>query len=101
MKKAFAITFVFSVSAILGLSQSHEVDSLIRLLPSTPTTHKIDVYQEIVIRLWLNHPDSAMQFAREAMQLAKRTDDVRTKAIAHRLLGGVHYYKGSYDSTIK
>jgi signal transduction histidine kinase/Tfp pilus assembly protein PilF len=85
----------------LVFSQSHEIDSLRKLLPLTPDAKKIDVYQAIIIKLWLNHPDSAMIFAREAVALANKSDDARSKSIAIRLLGGVHYYKGNYDSTIK
>lgn len=77
------------------------MDSLVRALPSTPERERIDVYQTIITRLWLNHPDSAFQFARKAVKLAEQLNDPRSKSIAIRLLGGVHYYKGNYDSTIR
>jgi signal transduction histidine kinase len=100
MKKLCVILFL-----LLGMSlahgQQHRLDSVKRVLLRTPDEKKIEVYQEVILKLWLNHPDSAMFFAREAMRHSKTTADVRTKAIASRLLGGVHYYKGNYDSTIK
>jgi signal transduction histidine kinase/Tfp pilus assembly protein PilF len=95
-------TFVaFHILFIIGYGQVREVDSLLRILPQTPDKNKVDVYQSIITRLWLNHPDSAIKFARTAISLANQLDDPRSKSIAIRLLGGVHYYKGNYDSTIK
>lgn len=99
MKKLIVIPLLIGMSLAWG--QSHQLDSLKRVLLRTPDDRKIEVYQDVVLKLWLNHPDSAMFFARQAMRYSKITDDIRTKAIAARLLGGVHYYKGNYDSTIK
>jgi signal transduction histidine kinase/Tfp pilus assembly protein PilF len=99
MKKLFLI--VFSLAWLSGSTQHRDLDSLNRVLSSTPDDQKIEVYQEIIIRLWLNHPDSAMEYARKSVTLSHTLDDTRTKAIAYRMLGAVHYYKGNYDSTIK
>src|SRR5688572_4749605 len=101
MKKVLLVTVLFLVGFVKVYSQRNDLDSLTQQLGNTPDHQKIDVYQEIIIRLWLNHPDSAMYYAREALSLSKKLDDVRTKAIASRLIGGVHYYKGNYDSAIK
>ena len=95
----FIILVLFGLVTVFG--QRRGLDSLSRVLAVTPDDQKIDVYQEIIINLWLNHPDSAMQYAREALTLSKTLENVRTKAIALRLIGGVHYYQGNYDSTIK
>jgi signal transduction histidine kinase len=100
MKKLLVILFAVAGVSI-GHAQQAKLDSLKRVLLRTPDERKIEIYQDVILRLWLNHPDSAMFFARQAMRLSKVVDDVRTKAIASRLLGGVHYYKGNYDSTIK
>lgn len=88
--------FVCSV----GWSQKSKLDSLKIVLASTAPEKKIDILQAIIIRLWLNQPDSAMVFAKQAVDISQDLD-VRSKAIAIRLLGGVYYYKGQYDSTIK
>ena len=99
MKKLIVIPLLIGMSLAWG--QSHQLDSLKRVLLRTPDDRKIEVYQDVVLKHWLNHPDSAMFFARQAINYSKTTDDIRTRAIAARLLGGVHYYKGNYDSTIK
>lgn len=95
------IIILLMVGFSTSYSQSGELDSLTQKLTTTPDDQKIDVYQEIIIRLWLNHPDSAMQYAREALSLSRELEGARTKAIALRLIGGVHYYQGNYDSAIK
>ncbi|MGC4023411.1 MAG: tetratricopeptide repeat-containing sensor histidine kinase [Cyclobacteriaceae bacterium] len=51
--------------------------------------------------MWLNQPDSAMMYAREAIVASNHSDNVRDKAIAVRMVGAVFYYQGSYDSAIK
>jgi len=100
MRLLFVCTIFFCIS-IRSSSQNQNIDSLKNLLRVYKDEDKINVYQSIITSLWLNHPDSAMIFAREAVQLANRLNDPRSKSIAIRLLGGVHYYKGNYDSTIK
>jgi signal transduction histidine kinase/Tfp pilus assembly protein PilF len=95
------IPFLFFFSGIASVFAQRDLDSLVRALETTPEDQKINVYQEIILGLWLNHPDSAMHYAKEGFMLSKNSKDIRTKAIATRLLGGVHYYKGNYDSAIK
>jgi signal transduction histidine kinase/Tfp pilus assembly protein PilF len=101
MKSWFISLLVFLLIPVLGVGQVREVDSLSRILNTVPDQEKINIYQSIITKLWLNHTDSAILYARDAVKLADRLDDPRSKSIAIRLLGGVHYYKGNYDSTIK
>jgi signal transduction histidine kinase len=101
MNRFIGILFPLALTASLAVSAQTRLDSLMNVLQKTPDAEKIIVYQEIILALWLNHPDSAMYYAKKAFELSKHTDNIRTKAIATRLLGGVHYYKGNYDSTIR
>lgn len=101
MKFFSGFVFVLAFTVYASVSAQSELDSLVSALNTTPNDKKIEVYQEIILALWLNHPDSAMHYARRAFDLGRTSNDIRTKAIATRLLGGVHYYKGNYDSTIK
>src|SRR6185436_10740697 len=61
---------------------------------------KIEVYQAIIIKLWLNHPDSAMVYAKQAVKFANDINDVSAKAVSVRLMGGVYFYQDQYDSSI-
>lgn len=87
-------------SGIFAHAQQSAVDSLKKALAEAPADKKIDAYQAIIIKLWLNHPDSAMVYAQQAVEFSNSMD-VRTKAIATRLTGGVFYYQDKYDSAIK
>jgi signal transduction histidine kinase len=99
--KGWFTGLILFCSIPFSYGQVRDVDSLVRALSTAPNAEKIDVYQAIITRLWLNHPDSAIHFARAAIKLADQLNDARSKSIAIRLLGGVHYYKGNYDSTIR
>jgi signal transduction histidine kinase/Flp pilus assembly protein TadD len=99
LRKRFCI-LVIVVFPALGYTQT-ENDSIRSLLgDSAPFEEKIKKYQIIITSLWLNHPDSAMIFAQQAVTLSKKSDDQKSKSIANRLLGGVHLYKGRYDSAM-
>ncbi|MFZ6012287.1 MAG: tetratricopeptide repeat protein [Bacteroidota bacterium] len=87
--------------SIAGLAQQHPSDSIRTLLEKSPEEKKIEILQSMVIRLWLNQPDSAMQYAREVMAIARETDNIRYEAIANRLMGGVQSYKSNYDSSLR
>ncbi|HEU5291361.1 MAG TPA: tetratricopeptide repeat protein, partial [Cyclobacteriaceae bacterium] len=60
---------------------------------------KIKNYQTLITSLWLNHPDSALIYARQLLRLTEHENDAG-HAVAIRLLGGVHLYKGNYDSAL-
>jgi len=87
-------------ASIFGHGQQSAIDSLRKALAEAPADKKIDAYQAIIIKLWLNHPDSAMVYAQQAVEFSNSMD-VRTKAIATRLVGGVYFYQDKYDSAIK
>lgn len=99
MKVILSLTLILASHLLNG--QAKMLDSLYQVLEKVPEKDRIDIYQGIVTKLWLNHTDSALRFAHEAVTLANKLGDLRSKSIAIRLLGGVHYYKGNYDSTLK
>lgn len=83
-----------------GFCQSPAADSLKVLLPGSTGQKRIEILQGLVINLWLNHPDTARQYAQEAMRLAETSGDIRAQAIAVRIMGGVLLYQGTYDSAL-
>jgi len=99
MKCRFLL-FICLFSFGTAFAQKSVIDSLKRELAKAPVDKKIDIYQAIIIKLWLNHPDTAMIYAKEAVAFAKGQDK-HTQAIAIRLTGGVFYYQVKYDSAIK
>lgn len=99
MRRLFFVLLYFS-AICYGFSQNPKVDSLRQLLPNSTDQQRIDLLQALIINLWLNHPDTAMQYAKEAYSLAGKLGDVRAQAISIRLMGGVMLYQGTYDSAL-
>lgn len=60
----------------------------------------MEVYQRLITSLWLNHPDTAMRYARMAWREIRVSDRPAQQSVAVRLLGGVHLYLGHYDSAL-
>ncbi len=102
MEQLYKRFFLFIVLAIPFLVYAQTENDSVNLLLKDPAPfeEKIKRYQAIITSLWLNHPDSAMIFARQAVTLSKKSDNLESKSIANRLLGGVHLYKGRYDSAM-
>ncbi|HCW07056.1 MAG TPA: hypothetical protein DGG95_06795 [Cytophagales bacterium] len=98
--KIQALVLCSLLSLSLSYAQTPLADSLKEVLKKTPADQKIKAYQALIIKLWLNHPDSAMVYVNQALEFSK-TMDIRTKAIAVRLKGGTFYYQDQYDSAIK
>lgn len=98
MKRTLSAWFL--IGALASVQAQHVVDSLKQVLSVTPDEAKVPVYEQLIIHLWLNHPDSAMIYAREATALADKLHRERDRAVATRLTGGVYYYRGEYDSSI-
>jgi len=91
------------IMCLFGLgvfSQNPKIDSLQAVLISSQGEKRIEVLQTLIINLWLNHPDTAMQYAREAYRLSLQLKNLRSQAISIRLMGGVCSYQGAYDSAL-
>jgi signal transduction histidine kinase len=98
MKHFFFIVFIFI--SVWVYPQRSAQDSVNTILQHSSDEEKLPVLQNLIVTLWLNHPDSAMLYARQAMTLAIAMKNTKYMAIAHRLMGGVHSYKGDYDSSL-
>jgi signal transduction histidine kinase/Tfp pilus assembly protein PilF len=100
MKRLLLILCLLVLSAVFGFSQNIKVDSLKSILPAATGKKKVEILHALVINLWLNHPDTALRYAREALQRSDELKDLRLQAISIRLIGGVYPYKGMYDSAL-
>lgn len=87
------IIFFLLITTLTCFSQNQEKDEAL-------LKEEIESLNQKTISLWLNFPDSAINYARLAHQKAKKLNDPRLLSASLRLIGGVHYYKGNYDSVI-
>lgn len=100
MRRLFLIFALSVCSAAQAFSQQTDVDSLTAVLKTSTGVKRVEILHALVINLWLNHPDTALRFAREALRRSRELNDLRLQAISIRLIGGVYPYKGMYDSAL-
>lgn len=98
--KQLLFAVLLSLYASTGFCQNPKIDSLQLLLLQTDGARKVEVLHSLIFNLWINYPDSAEKYVREAIYLSDNLKDSRLLAISYRLLGGVHNYHGMYDSAI-
>lgn len=85
------ILFIFLTFQAFGQDQ---IDSLKKILLETEGSQRISVLNQLTIRTWLNYPERAETYAKEALFLARISTDSAKIATCLRLLGGVYLYKG-------
>ena len=98
MRSLYAVIVGFFFCSSIVYCQ--ERDDLLLRLESAPVEEKIDILHELIVKTWLNYPDEAMHYAREAYQLSLYINDRTQISKSLRLIGGVHYYKNNYDSVL-
>jgi len=98
--RSLLLVLILGIAGKHTLASSTVIDSLDEVLQHVPADKRMDTYQDLVVRFWLNHPAIAMKYAREGMQLAQSTNLPRDLSVANRLMGGVHLYLGNYDSAL-
>ena len=86
--------------ASTGHCQNSAVDSLTSILQNSTGEGRVEILHALITKLWVNFPDSAERYAREAIRLSGQLKSPRLRVISFRLLGGVHNYHGLYDSSV-
>src|ERR1051325_8820284 len=84
----------FTVAQSKWYYQVSKIDSLISLLPQSTGTKRVEMLHSLVINLWLNYPDSAKKYAREAIDLSNKIGNARLQSISLRLMGTVQNFQG-------
>lgn len=69
-------------------------------LNKASTLKKIDSLHTALIGIWLNYPERAMAFGRQALMLSESINDSANISKSLRLIAGVHYYKGDFDTSL-
>jgi len=72
----------------------NKTDSLRRELHKKTGSERVDILNQLTIDNWLNYPDIAEQYAKEALFLARASGDSAKISKSLRLLGGVFLYQG-------
>lgn len=98
--KRFILYCILTLNVGQSGAQTFNSDSLYHTLNQLQGEDRMNAYQSLIINNWLNLPDKAKIYAKEAVAFSQQQDDIRLRAVAIRLLGGVYLYKGSYDSAL-
>lgn len=99
MKKYTTLIILFIVSLTPNYGQSS--DSLLNVLKaSTDPSARITVLHQLLLDIWLNYPDQAMEYGDEALKIAHQLKDSFNISTSLRLMAGVHYYRGDYDQSL-
>lgn len=100
MNKRLYILSLFFLSLQFGLSQT-DIDSLIRLLPSTQDSSKVDLLVEISSYYNENEAKKSLDFAGQAIELSRKInykkgiqEGLHTQAIAY-------YHQFDYENALK
>jgi len=95
-------TIIYILLTILSLNTSlaQELDSLNKALKSSVGEERIDILHLLVLKTWLNYPEKGMLYSYEALEIAKELGDSTNISKSIRLLAGVHYYKGDYNTSL-
>lgn len=91
-------------TAVLLLSLSiafAQTDSLVQSIEDKEGVDRIEALHQIIIDLWLNYPERALTFGHEALELSKSLQDSTMISKSLRLIAGVYYYKGDYDTSLE
>lgn len=91
---------LFFVSVSISVAYNQEANSIIKRLPHTSDAEKIILLHDLVVSTWLNYPEDAMSYARQAYALSLDQNDQHNISKSLRLIGGVYYYLGNYDSVL-
>lgn len=82
-------------------AQSHKSDSLIALLPSAKDTTRVNLLNQISSSFWYSNPAQTIEYADQAIGLAKELNLKRALASAYNNKGVGYYQQNKYEDAIK
>lgn len=99
MAKPLSILLLF-ISVNL-FAQSNKTDSLLKLLPTAKDTTRVNILNQVSSSYWYSDPQKTIQYADQAISLAKELDFKRALASAYNNKGAGFYQQNKYDDAVK
>lgn len=101
MKLKHAIPGLLLCVMVSATGQITPTDSLLNLI-NTSQDHsiRISAYVDLSFQLRNNFPDSAFQYAQDALALAQKIESQKGEAMALHQLGNINYKKGEFDEAV-
>jgi tetratricopeptide (TPR) repeat protein/DNA-binding CsgD family transcriptional regulator len=95
---ALLLGILFSLGA---LAQDSKLDSLLKALPHSRDTMKVNVLNQISKRYWYADPPKARQYAGEALKLSRTIRFGKGEALAYNNMGIGYYLQNDYSNALK
>jgi tetratricopeptide (TPR) repeat protein len=84
-----------------ALAQDSKLDSLLKALPHSRDTMKVNVLNQISKRYWYADPPKARQYAGEALKLSRTIRFGKGEALAYNNMGIGYYLQNDYSNALK
>ncbi|MCD6328813.1 MAG: tetratricopeptide repeat protein [Candidatus Cloacimonetes bacterium] len=97
-------TLIFSTFLVLFTCALHaisEVDSLKIALLDAQVDERIIILNTLATKYWYINPDSSINFAESALELARARDNKEQEATAYHKLGGAYYFLSDYSHALE
>ena len=85
---------------LFAVGVKSQSDSLKLLLHKTKGSERIDLLVKIAKQPWYSDPDQSLNYAYEALQLSKLSNNSKQQTDALSAIGGSYYFKLIPDSAI-
>ena len=84
----------------INISAQNNIDSLQKVLSKAKTdTEKIPLLLDLSWQLKSENGKTAMNYAQQALELAKTANDTKSEATALKTIGVIYLFKGNYDKS--
>lgn len=94
------VLFTVLLYSSVAVAYAQKADSLLRILPTTSDTQRVQTLNELCMEYIYSEPETAKRFVTEALQLAISLDYNIGRAKALNRLGIIYDVTGKYDSSI-
>jgi two-component system, sensor histidine kinase PdtaS len=99
--RQLSIVFFFLLNSFQVTAQNRELDSLRNVLAISKVDSLLfDANRLMAMNLWETHPDSAIIFGYEALEIAKKIKDDSKIAMGFQAIGVAYDYKDNLDSCL-
>jgi tetratricopeptide (TPR) repeat protein/DNA-binding CsgD family transcriptional regulator len=95
---AMLLGLLFSLET---LAQDGKLDSLLKVLPQSRDTTRVNVLNQISKRYWYADPPKAMHYAGEALKLSQSIRFNKGEALAYNNMGIGYYLQNDYLNALK
>jgi signal transduction histidine kinase len=100
--KGFLFSSLLIFFSLAGFAQNTETDSLKRLLPTMPEgPQRVLLLENLSYAYVSAFPDTALMYALEGLDLAKKIKDKRGEAYCTNALGNVYFGVGDYPMALE